>query len=54
MTFRLSPQQLERDLVFDFFWKFSVFECALKRERFLKIGRNNAAEPDWYSGPQFL
>ncbi len=47
MTFRLSPDVLDRDLVLDFFWKFSVFECALKREGFLKTGRNNGAEPDW-------
>ncbi|MDP2682825.1 MAG: hypothetical protein Q8P28_08490 [Deltaproteobacteria bacterium] len=47
MTFRLPPQALDRDLVLDFFWKFSVFECALKREGFLRAGRNNAAEPDW-------
>ncbi len=47
MTFRLSPEALDRDLVLDFFWKLSVFECALKREGFLKTGRNNGAEPDW-------
>src|SRR5689334_8224612 len=47
MTFRLPPEALARDLVFDFFWKFSVFECALKREGFVRAGRNNAAEPDW-------
>lgn len=47
MTFRLPPDMLDRDLVLDFFWKFSVFECALKREGFLRTGRNNGAEPDW-------
>lgn len=47
MAFRLSPEALDRDLVLDFFWKFSVFECALKREGFLKTGRKNRAEPDW-------
>jgi hypothetical protein len=47
MTSRLPPQALERELVLDFFWKFSVFECALKREGFLRTGRNNGAEPDW-------
>lgn len=47
MTFRLSPQALDRDLVLDFFWKFSVFECALKREGFLRTGRNKGAEADW-------
>jgi hypothetical protein len=47
MTFRLPPHALDRDLVLDFFWKFSVFECALKRAGFLKTGRNNGAVPDW-------
>lgn len=47
MSFRLPPDELDRDLTLDFFWKFSVFEYALKREGFLRIGRNNAAEPDW-------
>jgi len=47
MTFRLPPDALDRDLVLDFFWKFSVFECALKREGFLKTGQNNGAQPDW-------
>ena len=49
MTFRLPPHVLDLDLVLNFFWKFSVFECALKREGFLKAGRNNSAEPDWDS-----
>lgn len=47
MTFRLPPHAFDRDLVLDFFWKFSVFECALKREGFLRTGRNCGAEPDW-------
>jgi len=47
MTYRLPPDALDRDLVLNFFWKFSVFECALKREGYLKPGWNNAAEPDW-------
>ena len=38
---------LDRSLLFDFFWKFSVFECALKRGGFLKSGNSDAAEPDW-------
>jgi len=49
MPYDASPDPLDRDLVLDFFWKFSVFECALKRERFLRAGRNDAAEPDWSS-----
>jgi hypothetical protein len=47
MAYTLPPQALDHNLVLEFFWKFSVFECALKREGFLKAGRNNAAEPDW-------
>ena len=48
MPYDVSPDALERDLVYNFFWKFSVFECALKREGFLRAGRNNAAQPGWY------
>lgn len=49
MTHNMYSELLDRDLLFDFFWKFSVFECALKRRSFLKSGRDNApAEPDWY------
>lgn len=47
MPYTLPPQALDRELVLDFFWKFSVFECALKRKGFLRTGPNNAAEPDW-------
>lgn len=47
MSFDLPPDNLDRELVLRFFWKFSVFECALKRERFLRRGRSNAAEADW-------
>ncbi len=47
MTFALSASALDRELVFEFFWKFSVFECALKREGFLRTGGDDAAEPDW-------
>ena len=47
MDFTCPPDALDRDLVFDFFWKFSVFECALKREGFLREGFNGAAEADW-------
>lgn len=45
MSFPLSPDALDRDLVFEFFWKFSAFEYALKRSPdFLKKGK---AEADW-------
>lgn len=48
MRYDAPPDSLDRDLVFNFFWKFSVFECALKREGFLQTtGQNNAAIPDW-------
>jgi hypothetical protein len=47
MSFDLPPRALDRELVLDFFWKFSVFEAALKRAGFLRTGRNSAAEPDW-------
>jgi hypothetical protein len=47
MTSSLPPAALDQGLVLNFFWRFSAFECALKREGFLKAGRNNAAEPDW-------
>jgi len=47
MKFMLPPDELDCDLVYEFFWKFSVFECALKREGFLKGNPGKAAEPDW-------
>lgn len=47
----LDPRALDRDLVFEFFWKFSVFECALKRtgaDFYLKSKtRGDAAEANW-------
>jgi hypothetical protein len=46
MSFILPPDALDRDLVFEFFWKFSVFECALKREGFLRLDRPTA-EANW-------
>jgi len=47
MTYDLPPDALDRDLVFDFFWRFSTFECALKREGFLRVGSDDAAQADW-------
>jgi hypothetical protein len=47
MPYDAPPDILDRDLVFDFFWKFSAFECALKREGFLESGRNDGAQPNW-------
>ena len=46
MGFDLPPDLLNREDVLNFFWSFSVFECALKREGFLK-GSQHYAEPDW-------
>lgn len=43
----LRLSRLDEKLILDFFWRFSVFECALKRGNFLRAGRNNAAEADW-------
>lgn len=47
MEYVSPPDDLNRELVFDFFWKFSVFEYALKRTHCLRAGRNSAAEADW-------
>jgi len=46
-TFPVPPDALDRDLVFDFFWRFSAFECALKRTGFLSANPHVAA--DWRS-----
>lgn len=45
--FNLSPDGLDKDLVLEFFWKFSVFECALKREGFLSASESDAAQANW-------
>lgn len=47
MFYDLPPDSLDRNLIHEFFWRFAVFECALKREGFLRKGKNDAAEPDW-------
>jgi hypothetical protein len=47
MAYDLPPDGLDRDLVLAFFWRFSAFEYALKREGFLRAGRSANAEPDW-------
>jgi hypothetical protein len=46
-AYDLPPDRLDRDLVLTFFWTFSAFECALKREGFLRAGRSANAEADW-------
>lgn len=38
-------ERLDRELVFEFFWRFSAFECALKRAGYLK--KKAYAEADW-------
>ena len=48
MPYNLPPDLLDKELVYKFFWSFSVFECALKREGFLKSqGPNKYATADW-------
>jgi hypothetical protein len=45
MNFPLPPDALDRNLVFNFFWTFSAFDCALKRGGFLTD--KDYAEADW-------
>jgi hypothetical protein len=47
VAFTLPPNSLDRELVFEFFWKFSAFECALKRKQFLRADRYGNAMADW-------
>ena len=47
MPYDASPNWLDRELVLEFFLKFSVFEWALKREGFLRADMYEAAQPDW-------
>ena len=47
MGYDLGPDALGGDLVCRFFWQFSVFECALKREGFLHEGFHGEAQADW-------
>ena len=47
MNYDAQPDALDCDLVYKFFWQFSVFECALKREGFLKNRKDGSALPDW-------
>jgi len=35
-------------IIYDFFYKFSRFEFALKKQNYRKAGYNNNAEPDWH------
>jgi hypothetical protein len=48
VSFPLPPDALDRNVVFDFFWQFSVFEFALKHGGFVRSRNNNSyAEADW-------
>ena len=47
MPYEALPDSINRELVFDFFWKFAKLECVLKREGYLTTGRNGEAKPDW-------
>jgi hypothetical protein len=48
MSFPSAPPFPARDLIFQFFWSFATFECAMKRGGFCKAARRyNTAEPDW-------
>lgn len=47
MLYDAPPDWLDRELVLGFFWRFSVFECALKREGFVQARQNETAQPDW-------
>jgi hypothetical protein len=49
MSFPVPPPFPARDLIFQFFWSFATFECALKRTAGLcKAGRRyRTAEPNW-------
>ena len=54
MSYDVPPDWLDRELVLEFFWKFSVFECALKRDGFLHSDWNNVAQPDWKKFGQLI
>lgn len=47
-------QRLDRSLIFEFFWTFSLFEYALKREGFISCGNHQAASADWHCFEQSI
>lgn len=49
MSFPVPPPFPARDLIFQFFWSFAAFECAMKRAGFCRAGRYEMAEPNWRS-----
>jgi len=46
MSYDAPPDAIDQELVLKFFWKYSTFECELKRRGFLKEGES-WAKPDW-------
>jgi hypothetical protein len=46
MAYKLPADVIDKELVLEFFWRFSAFECALKREGFLRAS-SGWAEPNW-------
>ncbi|MGA3132458.1 MAG: hypothetical protein ABSD59_16765 [Terracidiphilus sp.] len=47
MRFPVPPPFPARDLIFQFFWSFATFECAMKRAGLCKAGPYHMAEPNW-------
>ena len=45
MSYFLPPRGVDRNLIFEFFWKLSVIDSALKQEGFLT--KERIAEADW-------
>jgi hypothetical protein len=45
MRYLLPPRGVDRNLIFEFFWKFSVVDRALEQEGFLT--KQRTAEADW-------
>ena len=45
MSLPVLSRSFDQQLIFEFFWKFSVMECALKRAGFLQ--KKNRADADW-------
>lgn len=54
MGYDLGPGALGGDLVCRFFWQFSVFECALKRQGYLREGPHGEALADWFAFQRYI
>lgn len=48
MPYNAITDKLDRDLLFEFFWKFSFLECKLKRGGYIKKGSDDTANTDWH------